>query len=183
MEVTAIVFSCILYALSLVLLGWRQIASPCCSFLGLLIMSLAKTSDGYPLFPINSSMIFGWLCVTVLVTVVTLLQPRSVRDTSRGVWYMTGGAIVGLAIGLLGFTVSSAVGAMYAIMIICVAVGTFFGYLLYTGTPGGKGVALSSGHFFNYFLAKGFPVAVTIMQGGVVLVLVIAINSLVNYVQ
>ena len=178
---TAIVFSSILYAASLALLGFRLVASPLCAFLGLLILSFGHDSSGYPILPISSSTIFGWLCVTILVTVATLLQPRPVRDTRRGIWYITAGSIVGLAIGLLGFTITAYAGALYAIMIIAVAAGTFFGYLVYASTPAGKGIGIGSGRFFSYFLAKGFPVAVTIMQIGVVLVLIIAVNSVEIY--
>lgn len=178
MTATGIVFASILYAASILLLGWRQIASPSCAFLGLLILSFTPGPNGYAILPISSSMVFGWLCVTVLVTVVTLLQPRAVRDTSLGVWYMTAGAIVGLAIGLLGFSISPLPGVIYTSMIIAVAVGTIFGYLVFVKTPAGRGASAQSGRFFNYLLAKGFPVAVTIMQAGVVLALIIIIHNM-----
>ena len=177
MAVTAIVFSSILFAASLACLAWRQIASPCLAFVGLLVISFAKSQDGNPLLPINNNIIFGWLCMTVLVTVATMLQPAAVRNTSKGIGYLTIGSVVGLAIGLLGFTFTNAVNLLYGIMIVCTAAGTFFGYLLYSNTPSGRGVALASGNFFRYFLAKGFPVALTIMQIGVVLTLIIAINK------
>lgn len=176
MNVTPLVFSCILYALALVLLRFRLIAAPACSFLALLVMSFFKSADGYQVLPINSSIIFGWLCITVLVTVATWLQPRAVRETSKGIIYISAGAIVGMAVGLLGFTFTSWVSALYAIMIVATAAGTFFGFLIYVSTPEGRAARPASGRFFPYLLAKGFPAAVTVMQGGVVLVLIIMVH-------
>ena len=46
--------------------------------------------------------------------------------------------------------------------------------------PEGAGFGPSSGHFFNYLLAKGFPTAITVMQIGVALVLAIALQKFVN---
>ena len=57
-------------------------------------------------------------------------------------------------------------------MIIASAVGTFLGAMMYAFTPDGKNVNLNSGHFFSYFLAKGFPTAISVMQLGTVLVVV-----------
>ena len=176
MTATAIVFASLLYLLGLIMLPIRIVASPACSFLGLLILSFAKNPDGYPLLPINSSTVFGWLCVTVLVTVATLCQPAAVRNVNKGMGYITGGSIVGLAIGLLGFSIWSTTGALYGAMVVCTAVGTFLGYLVFTATPAGRNVNFRSGNFFTYLLAKGFPTAITIMQGGVVLVLLIAMR-------
>lgn len=176
----AIVFACLLFAAALILLPIRMVASPCCSFLGLLVLSMGKTPEGYPILPLDSALIFGWLFVTVLVTVVTLLQPAPVRNSNKGIWYLMGGALVGLAVGLLGFTFSSWINAMYAVMIIAVAAGTFLGFLSYTRTPDGRQAAIGSGRFVSYLLAKGFPTAITVMQGGVVLVLLIALHNLSN---
>ena len=176
MTATAIVFASILFLLSLVLIPIRIVASPCCAFLGLLILSFAKSTDGYPLLPVSSSVIFGWLCVSVLVTVATLCQPLPVRNTTRGMGYFMVGAITGLAIGLLGFTFTSSIGALYAVMVICTAVGTVLGYLIFTNTPGGRPLKAVPGNFFTYLMAKGFPTAITIMQAGVVLVLLIFIS-------
>lgn len=180
MAVTAIVFSCIFFAASLLLLGWRQIASPCCAFMGLLILSMAKTAEGYPLLPLNSAIIFGWLCITVVITAATLMQPRAVRNSNKGIWYMAGGAIAGLAIGLLGYSITSSIPALYAIMIVATAAGTFFGFLLYGNTPQGKIATSDRRLYFRYFLAKGFPTAITVMQCGVVLVMLIAIHNYYN---
>lgn len=177
MTATAIVFASLLFLLGFICVLWRIIAAPACSFLGLLILSFAHNDGGYPLLPVSNSVIFGWLCVSVLVTVATLCQPSAVRNASKGMGYFLIGGLTGLAIGLLGFTISNAIGVLYAVMVVCTAVGTFLGYLIFTNTPDGKIVRAGSGNFFTYLLAKGFPTAITIMQAGVVLVVIIAMHQ------
>ena len=174
--IVAIIFSSLLFLLGFLCIPYRLIAAPASSFLGLLILSFSHNESGLPLLPGSSSVVFGWLCVTVLVTVATLCQPAPVRNTRKGIGYFFGGALTGLAIGLLGFTITASTGALYAVMVVCTAVGTIFGYLLFTKTPAGRAVRSGSGNFFTYLLAKGFPTAITFMQAGVVLVLIIAMN-------
>ena len=67
---------------------------------------------------------------------------------------------------------------LYACMILGTAAGCFFGYLIFTNTPRGAPVNFSSGHFFQYLLAKGFPIALAVMMMGIVLVLLLAVNNL-----
>lgn len=177
MTVTLIVLSCILWVAALVFLPTRQILAPVLSFLGLLVLSFATGETGYPLLPINNVILMGWLCMTVVVTLATLMQPAPVISQTRGMGYIIIGGIAGLAIGLLGFTISMSLSMLYAIMIVAVVVGIFFGFLLYTSTPSGRPVNISSGFFFKYLLAKGFPTAITLMQIGIVLVLLIAVNK------
>ena len=177
MTATAIVFSCLFYFAALVTLPVRQVIAPCLSFMGLLVLSFAKTAEGYPLLPINNMIIVGWLCMTVVVTVASFLQNPALRYSSKGVGYMEAGSIVGMAVGLLGFTFTNQVNLLYGIMIVATAAGTFFGFLVFTNTPKGRGVSINSGNFFSYLLAKGFPSAITVMQAGVVLVLLIAMRN------
>lgn len=177
MTATAIVFSCLFYLAALLLMTRRPLVAPCCSFMGLLILSFAKTSDGYPLLPINTTLIIGWLCMTVFVTIITFMQPSAIIKSTKGTGYMAAGSIVGMAIGLLGFTFSSIPNVLYAIMIVATAAGTFFGYIIFVNTPSAKAVSFGSGQFFTYILAKGFPIAITTMQMGVVLVLLIAMHN------
>lgn len=177
MTATAIVFSALLFLLGFICIPLRIIAAPASSFLGLLILSFTHNAAGYPLLPISNSVIFGWLCVSVLVTVATLCQAAPVRNTRKGMGFFLVGGLTGLAIGLLGFTLSTSIGVLYAVMVICTAAGTFLGYLLFTNTPAGKAVRAGSGNFFTYLLAKGFPTAITLMQAGVVLVVLIAMHQ------
>ncbi len=175
MSTFMIILSILLFVAAIAVLPVRLISAPACSYIGMVLISLARTPEGYPLVPLNSTILICWLCMTIVVTVATLLQPLPVRKTSRGMGYITIGAIVGMAVGLLAFTVSYQLDVLYGLMIVATAVGTFLGFLLYTNTPDGRAVGIRTGNFFKYLLAKGFPTAITIMQIGVVLVIVIAL--------
>lgn len=175
MTVTVIIISCILFAAALALLPLRMLAAPACAFMGLMTLSFAKSADGYPLVPVNGTILIGWLCMTVVVTTATLLQPVAVRKTRRGMGYVIVGALAGMSVGILGYTVASQVSMLYGIMIAATVAGTFLGFLLYTNTPEGRAINVASGNFFRYLLAKGFPTAITVMQIGVALVLTIAL--------
>lgn len=178
MTVILIIFSCMLWVLSGWLLFGRQTLAPGASFVALTLLSLAKSGDGYPLLPINNTILIGWLCMTVVVTLATMLQPLPVRQQSKGMGYILSGAVVGMVVGLLGFTFSSNLPMLYGIMIVATVAGVFFGFLLYSRTPDGAAVSPSSGNFFRYLLAKGFPTAITVMQAGVALVILLAVNNI-----
>lgn len=167
-----------MWVASLVTLVSRPLYSPAFSYLGLLGISFCETS-GIPWIPINNGMLISWLSITVVVMLATILQPMKIRRQSRGMAYIIGGAVVGLALGLLGFTAASSINLLYGIMIVAVAVGIFFGFLLYSNTPDGLALNMSvtRGEFFRYLTAKGFPTAISIMQIGLVLVLLIATRS------
>ncbi|MBD5356290.1 MAG: hypothetical protein HDR88_04700 [Bacteroides sp.] len=177
MSTFIIIISIILFVAAIALLPQRILIAPACAFLGMFFLSFARSSQDYPLVPVNGTILMGWLCMTIVVIVATLLQPLPVRRTSRGMGYMIVGAFVGMTVGLLGFTVSYQLNMLYGLMILSTIVGTFLGFLLYTNTPDGRAVGMATGNFFHYLLAKGFPTAITVMQIGVVLVLVIAIHQ------
>ncbi len=174
MAVFIIILSILLWLAALAALLRRQIAAPALGYLGLLCLSFAKDGN-LPLLPISPSILWGWLAMTAVVTMAVLLQPSAVRDGTEGTGYMTGGALTGLAVGLLGFSATPDLGMLYGIMVVAVAAG-----VLFSRTPRGAGFGPSSGHFFNYLLAKGFPTAITVMQIGVALVLAIALQKFVN---
>lgn len=177
MMIFLIICSCLLFVGALAALPTRIAIAPCLSYVGLVLMSLAQR-NGYPLLPVNQTILIGWFCMTLVVTVTTILQPLPVRRQTRGMGYMLVGSLAGLAVGLLGFTISSNIVTLYSCMILAVIAGIFCGFLLYSRTPDGYPVAPGSGNFFKYLLAKGFPTVITVMQLGVVLVLTIAIYSL-----
>lgn len=178
MAIFLIILSGLLWLAACATLFKRQLLAPALSYAGLFILSLARNGAGSPIVPINSTILIGWLCMTLVVMFATILQPAPVAVQNRGIAYMLGGAITGLAVGLLGFSFSGAVSMLYGIMVIAVAIGVFFGYLLFTNTPDGKAVNIASGHFFQYLLAKGFPVAITVMIAGISLVIILARNTL-----
>lgn len=176
MNIFILIVSILLWGASIWCLVVRQTIAPALSYLALLILSFAS-ENGYQLLPVNNVMLIGWLCLTLVVMVTSILQPEAVRRQMRGMGFIIGGGVVGLALGLLGFTVTSAINLRYAYMIIAVVVGIILGFLLYTNTPAGRPVRPGSGNFFRYLLAKGFPTAITLMQLGVALVLTIVINN------
>lgn len=177
MALFLIIISILCWAAALLLLFRRPFYAPALSYIGLFLISLAK-EQGYPLLPLNSTILVGWLCMTIVVMLATMMQPEPVRNAANGVAYMTVGALVGMAVGLLGFTFSSQIAMLYGIMIVATAAGVFFGFMLYSRTPKGSGLGLASGNFFKYLLAKGFPVAITVMMIGVVLTLVLALHGM-----
>lgn len=176
MTVFLIILSVLLWIASGALLWGRQIAAPASSFLALLCMSFT-TRNGYPMLPVNGTILTGWLCMTLVVMFIVILQPAVVRAQTRGMAYFVVGALAGMVIGLLGFTITSNVSMLYGIMVIATLIGIFLGFLSYTRTPEGRPIAPGTGNFLRYLLAKGFPTAITVMQLGVVLVLTIALYS------
>lgn len=174
MDIFLIIAACVLWLASFRFLTGRQILSPALSYAALVLLSLANR-NGYPLLPLNATILTGWFFMTLVVTFIILLQPEAVRRQTRGTAYILVGAIAGLALGLLGFSFVKGLGMLYSVMIIGIVVGIFLGFLLYTRTPEGTPVAPGSGNFFRYLLAKGFPAAITVMQAGVALVLTLAI--------
>lgn len=175
MVVFIIIVSVLLWLVSIWCLFGRQMIAAPLSYVALLVLSFAQ-KNGIQLLPINNVMLIGWLCMTLVVMIITILQPETVRRQIRGMSFIVGGGIVGLALGLLGFSASSVPNTRYGVMIIAVIIGIALGFLLYAGTPEGRPVKIGSRNFFQYLLAKGFPTAITLMQIGVVLVLMIAQN-------
>lgn len=176
MTVFLIILSALLWIASVWCLYGRQTLAPALSYLALLSLSFIS-ENGYSLLQINTTILMGWLCMTLAVIFTTVLQPEPVRRQTRGMTFIIGGGVTGLALGLLGFSISSSISLRYACMILAIVAGIVFGFLLYTNTPSGRPVRPGSGNFFRYLLAKGFPTAITLMMVGVVLVLLIALNN------
>ena len=174
MTIFLIITACLCYAASVWPLATRSRLGPVLSYIGLVLLSVA-TRNGYPLLPINGTILTGWFCMTLVVSVIIMLQPEPVRRQTRGMGYMIVGAVTGLAIGLLAFSASQNLTMLYSFMILAVIAGIFFGLLLYSRTPDGRPLAIGSQNFFRYLLAKGFPTAITMMQIGVAAVLTIAV--------
>lgn len=171
MQTVLVTISILLWAVSILLIFKRQILAPVAAYSGLLTIGLSET------LPINNAMLIGWLCMTLVVTAATAMQPDAVRQQTRGLGYITVGALTGMSIGLLAFSSVPEIAMRYGIMIIACIAGIFFGFFLFTTTPAGKSVGIRSGNFFTYLLAKGFPTAITIIQIGIAIVLFLAINN------
>lgn len=164
-----LIFAGLLTIGALGLLFVKDILAPLSAYLMLLCVYFTR------LLPLNNTIILTWLCMTVIVMGATMMQPLQMRAQHRGVGYLIVGALAGMAVGLLGFSLATDVSMLYGLMIVGTVAGSFFGYFLYSTTPEGKNVSLRSGHFFSYLLAKGFPVAITVMEIGIVIVLMMAV--------
>lgn len=176
MAIFLIILSCVLWVASIGCLFGRQTIAPALSYVGLVVLSFV-TDNGYKVFPLNGVILTGWLCMTIVVMLIAMLQSEPVRRQTRGMGYMVVGGMTGLALGLLGFSVTSAISIRYAWMIVGVCAGIVLGFLLYTNTSDGRPVRPGSGNFMKYLLAKGFPTAITLMQLGIALVLTIALHN------
>lgn len=176
MTVFLIILACLLAVAAIAVLPTRQLIAPPLAYASLLCLSL-KGSGGYAILPLNSTILISWLCMTVVVMLLTTLQPEPLQRQTKGMWYLIAGGLVGMTVGLLGFTFALALPMLYSIMIVATVAGIFFGFMVYTKTPDGQPLSMRSGNFFKYLLAKGFPVAITIMQLGIALVLAIALHN------
>lgn len=170
-----IILSFLLWGGAIWFLFRNQLFSPALSFLGLLTLSLASVND-VPIVPINGRMLISWLALSLIVIATTAMQPSAISRQSRGIGYMTIGGLAGMSAGLASYGLASAISLVYGLMVGGVIIGVFFGYLVFTNTPAGRGVNLHSGHFFRYLLAKGFPVAITLMMPGMAAVISILLN-------
>lgn len=171
MDILFLILSIICFGAAVALIFVREMLAPVAAFLGLLFMWLSD------MLPLNSTIIIMWLCMSALVTTVPMLQDAFTRSRRDGLAYMTAGAFTGLAVGLLGITFASTPSMLYGIMIVATAAGTFFGYMLYTNTPKVRSLNPVQRRSFGYLLAKGFPIAITAMEIGVVLVLLLLVNQ------
>lgn len=150
-----LVFSMILMAISLVMMFFPR--TPSC-IVGYMAMWSARLS-GYVPFS-DGTMIF-WGVAVLIVVVNRFLLPAYIRTSRRGVGYMAGGAIAGMAIGLTMYTAAT---------IICgAAIGAFLGAIAYTRTKSGKALEFPTSKFFNYLGAKGIPATMSASMAGLVL--------------
>lgn len=173
MAVTLIILSILCWLASLASLPRRILIAPALSYCGLFLISFARSGE-YPLIPISNSMLYSWLTITLVVMLIIILQNPAVRAQSRGVGYMILGGMAGMAVGLIGFSISSSLQLLYALMIIGAAAGIILGMIIFSNTPDGRGVNPASGNFFRYLLSKGFPILISIVQIGIVAVIAIA---------
>lgn len=165
MTVLLLILAVVLYASSGLLLYKKEMLGPVVSFLALGAVYLTG------ILPLNLNILITWLCLTLVVTGVSAMQPSAIMMQTRGMGYICLGALTGMCVGLLGYTFTTRLSAIYAIMVLSVLVGIFFGYLLFTRTPEGSQLRVTRSRYFSYLLAKGFPVAISVMMLGVVLIL------------
>lgn len=126
----------------------------------------AANLSGYTPFT-TSSLIF-WGAAVVIVVINRYLLPAHIRNSGRGLGYMAGGALVGVALGLTMLSNSTIiVGAM---------VGCLLGSIAYARTTRGSALGFPSARFFNYLGAKGIPAVIAAVMVGFVLLGLISYN-------
>ena len=177
MAVVIVTISCLMWVAALALtMSRRQMLAPVVSYLALLVISFAEDAARYQLLPVNGVILTGWLAMTLVVTAVTVLQPQVLQAQRRGTAYITAGAVTGMALGLSAFSCGIAEHLLYSIMVLLTAIGAFAGMLFFSRTPKGEDVALHTGRFFRYLLAKGFPTVITVAMAGVAALLALAVS-------
>ena len=173
MSILLVILSLLMWIGAFILLFRHQMLAPLASWAGLCCVWLSET------LPLNSTIIVSWMGMTLITMIATWLQPEPLRQQTRGVGYMLGGGVPGMIIGRLGNSIAASLSLLYGIMVAATAVGVVIGGFLFTNTPDGQKVNIKSGHFLTYLSAKGFPIGITVMQMGIVLVLLLAMKD--NY--
>lgn len=169
--IVLLIISIAAYGASLAALYLRGNLAPVAGFAGLLFMWLSGA------LPLNGSIVAMWLCITLIVVCIGLLQPPAVRSSRVGAGYMALGGIAAMAVGLLGFTFARSLSMLHGIMVVATLAGVVFGYMLFSNTPAGRNFRLGRPGAVAYLLAKGFPVAIALMELGVTLVVLLAVNN------
>lgn len=179
MMVFLIILSSLLWLGAFAAYPRRILLSPALSYCALLSLSFAE-KNGYPILPLSNAMSISWLCITLVVMLIIVLQNPAIRMQSRGTGYMLFGALAGMAVGLLGYTFTASLQSLYALMLCGTAAGILLGLLVFSNTPDGRAIAPATGNFWRYLLAKGFPALITVAQLGIALVLLIATRASVS---
>lgn len=113
----------------------------------------------------SAGLLTSWGIIVAVVVVIDLLLPPAVARATNGMAHMGVGGLVGLFVGMTGFSLAWAVTGA--------ATGVVLGALAYTRTPGGRSLGFPSSRFFQYLCAKGLPAVVTLGLIGIALLLVV----------
>ncbi len=105
----------------------------------------------------------SWGIAVAIVLIIDILQPRQLSCCTNGMVYIGVGAIVGMMVGMTGFS--------YLWMVVGAAVGVIAGGYVYARTPAGKPIGFPSAQFFQYLCAKGLPAIVTVSIIGIAVML------------
>ena len=158
-----LVFSFILAAISMVMMFMPR--TPAC-IVAYMALWAARLSGFTPFS--NSTMIF-WGVAVVIVAINRYLLPAQIRYSRRGLGYIAGGAIVGMAVGLTLYRPATVIGGA--------AIGAFLGAVAYTRTSRGKALEFPTSKFFNYLGAKGIPAVMAASMCGMILAGLLARNA------
>lgn len=103
-----------------------------------------------------------WCGACALAILIQELQPKTVANSKAGVPFISGGALVGMSVGMVANS--------SAAIIIGAVAGALFGALAFSNTAKGRPMNFPSAKFFNYTAAKGLPAAVALSCIGVCIV-------------
>ena len=150
-----LVVSLIISAISLVMMFLPR--TPAC-VLAYCAMWAAQIS-GYVAFS-NATLIF-WGAAVVIVFINRMLLPSFVRNSRRGLGYIAGGAIAGMAVGLTLYRPATVIGGA--------VLGAILGAIAYSRTSRGAALQFPTMKLFNYLGAKGIPAVLAASMVGMVI--------------
>ncbi len=157
---TLLVIGSLLLAWATVAVFFPRMMAVIPAFLGMTLLWLGDC------IILPGSNILFWGAATILVVINHFLLPRAIRSTGAGVGYISGGALVGLALGLTLYNQASLIGGA--------VLGAFLGALAFSRTAAGRPMNFPSSKFFNYLGAKGIPAVVALSMIGISLAALIA---------
>ncbi len=126
------------------------ITAPIPAYLALCFLKLSN------IVYISNSVMIGWGLIAALTVLIDLLQPQQLSKATNGTFYISTGAMAGMAVGFSTMSVNS---CMWAI--IGAIAGAVFGAIIYGRSAAAIPLQFPSARFRRYALAKIFPIAVT----------------------
>ena len=149
-----LVFGLVLTAIALVLMFVPRVPACIIAYMGLWCARLSEYT------PFTDGTMIFWGAAVVIVMVNRYLMPAFVRNSTRGLGYIGGGAIAGMAVGLTMYRAASVIGGAI--------VGAFLGAVAYSRTKSGATLEFPTSKFFNYLGAKGLPAVLTASMAGLI---------------
>lgn len=140
------ILSLTLLAIAIVLAFITSIYAAPVAFLGLCCAGLLPGEH------LSVASYLFWGVAMVIVVALGFILPPNVALSRRGLPYISGGALAGMAVGLTFSHAALVVGAF---------LGALLGGVAYARTPQGKPLEFPTSRFLNYLCAKGLPAVVT----------------------
>lgn len=155
MNTLLLVIGILFLAATLPLLVWQKLPASVSAFLALVALHFST----HICLPMSTFLFWG--AATLIVILIDRLSPRNTpKAVAHGNVFLAIGAIAGM---LLGMSVDP------DIMILCTAIGTIFGQLIYSRTPNGRWIKFPSSVFIHYFCARGLKTIVAVAIIGIAL--------------
>jgi uncharacterized protein YqgC (DUF456 family) len=107
-----------------------------------------------------------WGVATAISVALDFMLPPTVSKSRAGVPFISGGALVGMVVGMLTNSMAG--------IIVCSAIGSFLGAMAYANSQAGYAMQFPSSKFFNYLAAKGLPSIVAMSMVGAVFIQIIS---------